>query len=178
VDHPVGTVMGLGFAAAARGRMATTLDPGGGYAVTLWTTADGGRSWSAGGVAASGDQLMTVGFSDPTHGWAVGFVGSNRTPHYTLSATDDGGASWSRVARFPFGEEAIAAYPTGPETGWMVQGASLLYTADGGRRWTRLSPVVHGTVDLDFAGSEQGWLLTTTSLWHTADGGDVWRQLG
>ncbi len=142
-------------------------DPAHGWAVgtggTIVATADGGRSWSPEAACAktvactatSADRvsadLTGVSFADPAHGWAVGAGG-------TIVATGDGGRSWSRqLACEPQASNAActdalaldvdlnAVSFTDTANGWAVGRSGLiLFTTDGGTRWTATGFVVAG----------------------------------
>jgi hypothetical protein len=63
----------------------------------LYRTTDGGASWTkvVGPVGISAWQYL--GFTDPTHGVAVGYVGSLSSANERLYYTTDGGASYHLV---------------------------------------------------------------------------------
>lgn len=64
----------------------------------LYRTTDGGASWtkSTGPVGISAWQY--IGFTDPTHGVALGYVGSLSSSNERLYYTTDGGASYHLVS--------------------------------------------------------------------------------
>jgi photosystem II stability/assembly factor-like uncharacterized protein len=63
----------------------------------LYRTTDGGSSWSQ----VSGPRGITwwqyIGFTDPTHGVALGYVGTQQPSNERLYYTTDGGASYHLV---------------------------------------------------------------------------------
>jgi photosystem II stability/assembly factor-like uncharacterized protein len=72
----------------------------------LLRSADGGATWSTTSVSArsipSGNDVLTAGFADPTHGWAATCCGGGAAfGSPGLFATTDGGATWSAVAVSP-----------------------------------------------------------------------------
>ena len=115
--------------------------------VPLWRTADGGRTWQAGGTlpaqyAASAFQLR---FSDPRHGWALIEGGGMNSNALALFQTSDGGRRWVAVATRPpisglLGfRTATTGWGTDEHTGGVPAGpagAHTIYaTQDGGRTW-------------------------------------------
>jgi photosystem II stability/assembly factor-like uncharacterized protein len=64
----------------------------------LYRTADGGATWTK----VSGPDGITwwqyIGFTDPTHGVALGYVGSEQPSNERLYYTTDGGATYHLVA--------------------------------------------------------------------------------
>ena len=129
--------------------------PGMNPAIDVYTTHDGGATWSSTTplpyTATTGSPIWD--FADQDHGW----VALGTTLHLTL----DGGQHWStgsaslkvqRVAQIDFvsasdgwtlGTPPVIACigrcltQQGP-----LAGAPLLHTTDGGHTWTRLSPYV------------------------------------
>jgi len=61
----------------------------------LFRTADGGGTWAR--VRAPSGDWTYVGFSDPTHGVAIGIFGSGVHQHSALYYTTDAGVSYHRV---------------------------------------------------------------------------------
>jgi hypothetical protein len=65
----------------------------------LYRTADGGSTWSPVSGPAGITWWQYLGFTDPTHGVAIGYVGSSAQPsNERLYYTTDGGASYHLVS--------------------------------------------------------------------------------
>ncbi len=137
--------------------------------VTIFMTADGGRSWQQGGTIpiktlAPTDDVFNIGptdnmdFIDPQHGWLmVVSPPSNPTPgsmftQATLYATADGGLNWRAMGTNP-GSSAAAAVPG-------CQAADYMPASD-----------------VSFQSATTGWLeiaCPTTTMLTTRDGGATW----
>ncbi|MNB75622.1 Ycf48-like protein [compost metagenome] len=116
----------------------------------VFRTSDGGRSWKAARLPASGEWEKGYGgfisFVDDLHGYilktsdpSLGFM------QKSLFRTADGGVSWSRVGEIT---GSIDSYPTGmvfrnETSGWITssnhgqEDILTFRTADGGRTWTK-----------------------------------------
>ena len=64
----------------------------------LYRTADGGTQWTPVAAPARVTQWQYLGFTDPLHGVALGFVGSQAAGHERLYYTTDGGVSYHLVS--------------------------------------------------------------------------------
>jgi photosystem II stability/assembly factor-like uncharacterized protein len=95
----------------------------------LYTTSDGGASWQT--AVFPGGELYLL---DPSHGWALST---------DLHWTEDGGATWTKVKTVAW--EGQFSF-VNPQLGWAVahteQEIALVRTADGGRTWELLEPVI------------------------------------
>ena len=95
----------------------------------LYTTSDDGASWST--AAFPGGELYLL---DPRRGWALST---------DLHWTEDGGATWTKVKTVAW--EGQFSF-VNPQLGWAVahteQEIALVRTADGGRTWELLEPVI------------------------------------
>jgi photosystem II stability/assembly factor-like uncharacterized protein len=137
--------------------------------VTMFMTADGGRSWEQGGTIpikteAPTDDVFNIGptdymdFVDPQHGWLM-----------------------------------VVSPPTNPTLGSMVTQTTLYATADGGLHWRALGinpgssaasglPGCQGAgympaSDVSFQSATTGWLAIdcpTIAMLTTRDGGATW----
>jgi photosystem II stability/assembly factor-like uncharacterized protein len=169
----------------------------------LYTTADGGGSWTARTLPAvsgwTGPLLLFVSFASPSQGLAaLGREGACATQGCTIALfqTSDGGARWSPVAdNLPVGA-GPAGLPApalgwmafsgggllGADRGWLLSqtpAGEILTTADGGRRW---NPVLSldaggGPSAAAFSGP-QGWAAGGGALFASGDGGSSWQRLG
>jgi len=118
--------------------------------LAVFTTADGGRSWTAHPAPVTADLRSDqwgvapgLAFTAPNARDWLFFAGR------TLYATTDSGSSWTTVH---VGIPAVAPYSlsfTTPTAGWAIFSVSvgdysyppvLVRTTDGGRTWTALAP--------------------------------------
>ena len=63
----------------------------------MYRTTDGGSHWSPVLGLPTAFSATSIGFSDSTHGWAIGGVGSGRSWRMRLYYTTDAGASYHLV---------------------------------------------------------------------------------
>jgi len=105
----------------------------------LYRTADGGRTWTAIGVAAS-----VVSFADARHGWVAAANAQGRPP--ALERTSDGGRNWTRVADPCTSVHELFASLSAPSpaTVWVLctgllgagmQDKTVFSGSDGGQAW-------------------------------------------
>jgi hypothetical protein len=103
------------------------------FLIPVWSTSttgsdpgaprSSGATWNA-QVSAPGEDLRGVAFSDATHGWVVGSLG-------TILATTDGGATWNEQ-RSGSGAYLNAIAFTDATRGWVVgTDGAVLATANG-----------------------------------------------
>jgi photosystem II stability/assembly factor-like uncharacterized protein len=178
-----------GFASAGPGPSASTM---------LFSTVDGGASWTPLGARPQLGGSAQIAFTDAQDGWAVS------TPNYgdldpqeasigTLSRTTDGGASWSPVPGLPSNEQLPTFFGTrngvilsNPE-GIPGQSTSVFVTDDGGATWTaRPLPTVPQLANFKPGGlgsrfsavGPMNWKIDVGSaLYSTSDGGHTWTWL-
>ena len=63
----------------------------------LYRTTDGGASWSPVHLPATITAWQYLGFTDATHGVAIGYAGTQSPANQRLYYTTDGGASYHLV---------------------------------------------------------------------------------
>jgi photosystem II stability/assembly factor-like uncharacterized protein len=90
-------------------------------------TEDGGATWNAmAGPQEPGDQrVYGLAFLDERTGFAV-------RSGAKLYRTEDGGQTWHGLVASP-GNKILFS---GPNVDWSFRGKAMVYTTDGGRRWT------------------------------------------
>ncbi|HMK92428.1 MAG TPA: YCF48-related protein [Thermoleophilia bacterium] len=127
----------VAFADATHGWIVGT--KGGGTKARVWTTSDGGSTWTLTptqpkGMIASMDALACV---DPLHVWTGG---TSPTPFFRSS---DGGQTWVATTKTLVGVRAMAFGDT--SHGWVVtlDGSTtrIMATDDGGVTWTRQAKI-------------------------------------
>lgn len=162
---------------AADARRAWTAGPGG----VIRSTRDRGLRWT---VQRTGTRvhLLDVVFFDRRHGWAAGAGG-------TVLRTADGGAHWRRaatgtrraIAALDFGDARHGLALLAPARGR----AAVLWTASGGRTWSRCLLPAEARLPTALACSAplKAVLVaraadSTSWCWQTSDGGLTWRRAG
>lgn len=152
----------------------STTAPGGGCALRLHRTLDGGQTWQAVALPAAD---ATLHFTDALNGVAT----DGRTAAWS---TQDGGQSWIPAA-VNFGSaggtvQRIAFADT--QRGWLLLAdaggaARLLRSSDGGRSWTAPQALPGSRlVDLAFGDASAGWAVGDGGqVWATRDGGLSWQ---
>jgi photosystem II stability/assembly factor-like uncharacterized protein len=140
-----------------------------GEAGVLYSTRDGGASWSR---RPSPTRYLLLGgtFLDGERGWLVG-------ARSTILQTFDGGETWragmvdARDVRFTSVSFAE------PRIGWAVGAAGRIFmTLDGGRTWrAQTSPVQSDLTDVKFLDASEGWAIGADGiLLHTKNSGLKW----
>jgi photosystem II stability/assembly factor-like uncharacterized protein len=150
---------------------------------TVWSTADGGLTWSARNLAQN-LEFNDVAFIDDSHGWVVGFRSTDHGSYNDpiILATTNGGASWHEQS-FPSGEgELYSVSFVTADRGWAlgngtgdVSGAIVLATTDGGATWSPQSLATSSYLSgATFVDAAHGWLAGGSDAYATTDGGATW----
>ena len=173
----------------------------------VWTTADGGETWSCRAQGMRAAYLPPERAFDPNIQDPHRIVLCRARPdtlwaqhHNGIFRTDNGGESWQEVAAEPssFGF-AVAVHPQRPETAWFIPAIKderrvpldakvvVTRTRDGGRSFDVLSEglpqrhaydlVFRHGLDVDSSGERLAFGSTTGSLWISENGGDSWRHV-
>jgi photosystem II stability/assembly factor-like uncharacterized protein len=143
----------------------------------LLHTTDGGTTWREQRLAVAPHNLYEVIFIDENNGFiAAGQYGGDHGGW--LIVTTDGGRRWR--ARKVTDTPIRALYFVSAHEGWAAGDQDVLYTADGGRSWTKQMHRTNGGLaarDLWFVDRTHGWLASDLdgSIWATDDGGRSWR---
>jgi photosystem II stability/assembly factor-like uncharacterized protein len=128
--------------------------------VSLYRTSDGGRSWQSLGRPTDhscGGGPTFLSFVDDTHGWMEPV--SPNGPAGELLGTSDAGQTWTHLASGPQGQTRPPALPclapirfVSRQVGWMARcgDGRIFSTADGGRRWRRVSIPIRSASDARF----------------------------
>jgi photosystem II stability/assembly factor-like uncharacterized protein len=152
-----------------------------GRAGTLLVSRDAGGTWRTHRVIA--DDLLSLAFADPLHGWAGGGAAFGETRAEILR-TQDGGLTWQQADLDVWGRVRDLCF-TGALTGWAAvedwgvdgdrpQGA-ILATGDGGETWARQTTTSAGLLAVTMAPDGTGWACGERGLvLQTADGGVTW----
>jgi photosystem II stability/assembly factor-like uncharacterized protein len=196
---PVGGVLGIGFADAGHGWLAT-LDSANAQATTfdVWRTSDGAQTWQRTALAEGANRSETMGrvelaILDAGHLFLIVEGGMPDGYVSDLYETGDGGVTWSASRTTGPGLVGDLAFADGV-SGVLAGGADgtrLYRTGDAGRSWHALTvtlpPDAAGRVLrvdrptfwtagdgalLAGSGTEAG--LTDATVMRTADGGASW----
>lgn len=146
----------------------TTLCWAVGNSGAIWSTTDGGYTWSE--QSAPGNRtLYGVDFVNASDGWAVGQSG-------TIYVTTNGGASWSKQTKGPkatlYGVDFVNT-----SDGWAVgQGGAIVATTDGGATWvTQTSGTAADLLGVSCVSATQCWAVGQNgTIIATTNGGATW----
>ncbi|MGD0610394.1 MAG: YCF48-related protein [Anaerolineales bacterium] len=147
-------------------------------------TTDWGKSWTLSGslirVPGCGnvyEEITSLSFPDPEHGWASLSCGSD--PSTTILETTNGGQTWTEN---PASENSSTgfvgvSFPT-VSSGYLVNQAGILFkTTDGGRSFSAVDQQAVHTRSLQFITPNLGWEVRANDLFETTDGGSSWRPI-
>ena len=142
---------------------------------TIYHTTDGGLTLTV--QTRHNVSFSAITFVGDKHGWAVGYpAGPNGTA--ILYRTVNGGRIWTRVHLPWVGGVNDVSFAT-TEVGWATMGRAVLYTSDGGLRWTRQERVAaparaRGVQALS---PRRAWIAARGVLLRTSDGGAAWTRV-
>lgn len=169
----------------------------GSEAVTVRATADGGATWTlvaqtdtrgdGTGAIPFGGGKSGLTFSNTSTGWLAGYQPVAGSAY--LIVTRDGGKTWhdqNLPAPQAYADAQFTSFPPQffdsshgilPATGHRV---TLFYaTADGGKTWTAMTPVVGGAEEQAawaLADASHGWVAQGNLLQVSTDGGKTWSE--
>jgi photosystem II stability/assembly factor-like uncharacterized protein len=143
----------------------------GGKHNTILKTTDGGATWTRLLEAKESPDILSVMFSSPTDGWALGSA---------LLHTNDGGESWQPAVPLPgppgFGGGSLTG-ATRLQLHVHNMGVGVFRSEDGGRTWKLLGePPSNAYTTVFFADAQHGWVGGDYGLYAlTVDGGATWK---
>ncbi len=128
-------------------------------------TADGGATWHASALPASGAAVASLAFSTPAAGVLLDANGN-------LLRSGDGGATWGAIAGPGIAGRLVH---TRGHVLWIVADR-VARSADDGATWTVVdAPAGGGFNDIAFANDQRGWMSSYGGvIASTSDGGATW----
>jgi photosystem II stability/assembly factor-like uncharacterized protein len=195
----------ISFVDAQHGWLLAAVRPLDGAAepVSVFRTADGGKTWSNVSTALFSDatppgrlpyggQKTGMRFLDSSTGWITGTVPLANLAW--LYITHDGGSTWQQqVLLMPPGVPPARLTVLAPTFFSVNDGilpvifsdvttdsaiATAIYTThDGGKTWRSTVPVPAALPLLSFADMQHGWATDGTVLYSTDNGGNHWMKL-
>ena len=151
----------------------------GGSAAQLFSTNDGGATWTPLALPEGTGRVIDLSLIDPTHGYVL----AHSLGRQLLLATDDGGRTWRTTDVEQRGLARVVA--SGPNRAIAVGGtmsgtasrAEVMVTQDGGVTWNAVdTPGLPRLSDVAFNGS-RGWADADHAgpcLFVTDDEGRTW----
>ena len=146
-------------------------------------TVDGGNTWYVTyQYSFSGStRLFCIYFTDPDHGWALGYISNAEGPEGFLLRTFNGGETWSTTCPFGYNPLNSMSFPD-PDTGYIVGGAgtdfnfTVYKTVNGGGGWDRMITGKFASLYSVFFTDVNHGVATSDSghIYRTTDGGVTW----
>lgn len=147
----------------------------GDWTLTVWRTADGGRTWQSSQLPGTYKGYGSVQFTDAQHGWVtitrMDYAYSCPTP------AGDGTISWTADP----GPELATPAPTPAPTPMPDDETTVLASSDGGASWSPASTLT-SMVFVSFTGPQEAWGFGTTGtgsfdlVVHSNDGARTWTK--
>jgi len=144
---------------------------GAGIYGTVVYTEDLGQTWTEIGDFDMANNLESISFADPDHGWAT--VIDDVSPF--IAHTENGGYNWTEQLRDMEYYRSICF--VNDDIGWAVgNGGAMVRTVDGGENW---DPIESGTssslFSVWFLDENVGYAVGASgTIIRTTDGGDTW----
>jgi photosystem II stability/assembly factor-like uncharacterized protein len=147
-------------------------------------TTDGGVHWATQFSSAT-MSLVSVAFSDTSHGWTVG---ADANSMGIILATTDGGATWTpQYKSTTTADDFTSVAFANVNDGWVVgTNGTILHTIDGGIHWEKqISGTENVLNSVCFVDAMHGWAVGNSNpvdankagqvtILHTSDGGLHW----
>ncbi|MDR3602918.1 MAG: hypothetical protein P4L49_20980 [Desulfosporosinus sp.] len=161
-----------------------------GDGIWLYTTADGGVSWTPQNLAVPFGYHAEGGSANSNQPWffqaQTGLLPvelrGQTPPALVFYLTQNDGKSWQATTPVRSSQEPFRGFQTNivdARHAFVSDGYELFYSADGMRSFTSVKPNIDFTnlSQLDFISEQIGWGIIDGRLWKTTDGGYVWTQM-
>jgi len=155
----------------------------------VYSTEDGGRSWSVQTIGGENTTFSDVFFSNQGTGWLLGYTGGQFGN--LLYRTDDGGKTWRLIQTNIDRAYLTSLYFFDEKEGWAsgeawsnrkesdTGKAVLMRTTDGGKTWG--STFTTGDEPffdrIRFLDQRDGWLFARDRVYRTDDSGKNWQAV-
>lgn len=144
----------------------------------VYSTSDAGETWNSVYVQPIYNATIHLGehsWPDPQHGF---FAGSGPA----LINTSDGGLTFTNMINGTIDRYSIVCFNdslNGLVAGYNSQGATIIFTENGGENWQQASfdSVPNSISDVAFADNYNGWAVSGYSISRTYDAGHSWSIL-
>jgi photosystem II stability/assembly factor-like uncharacterized protein len=161
--------------------------------VRVWTTADGGSTWSRGALLPLGQDTLdgpaSFSYSGGSPGWTGWLVVATASYQQRVAVAD--GTAPRHLGLLASSLDAGQVLLLGQGTGfvWGLESpaghseqtiVSLYRTTDNGRQWRHSGiplTIAAGSPAsplLSFSDANHGWLVLGSTTWRTSDGGRTW----
>lgn len=153
------------------------VDAGTGWAIgadgLIVVTHDGGRTWQKQASNTKFD-LVDILFTKQNVGWILGNNFQSRGSERVLLKTTDNGVIWRLLSKEPF-KRIERLFFIDSNVGWATTvDDQLLFTDDGGDKWTTRNSGKLRLKDFVFVDRNNGWALTKDGIYKSEDGGSSW----
>jgi len=118
-------------------------------------------------------EFGSLQFSSPARGIATAVKYKDGSPKdYLALRTTDGGATWAETG---IGRPPYSLHVLDESNAWIVCDNRLLYSDEGGARWSRLKLPSKKVLRVHFQSPTRGWAFGIGNVFHeTSDGGKNW----
>lgn len=152
------------------------------YKGKIFTTADGGQTWTESFALEGRKDFKSVAFADENNLWAVGndhYTGDER---WLIYHSSDQGETWTKIdPGFEVYEQLEYLEQVqflDAQTGFIKAEDQLIKTTDGGTNWTALaepeSISYYDFETIQFLDEQHGWMAGSELIAKTTDGGTTW----
>jgi len=140
-------------------------------------TVNGGATWTTVYSKVTNDNLESITFSSPSHGFVTGGTQTGGNVPILLYTTD-GGNTWSHDTIVPMSGDFSAVQFADTDTGYTT-GANLqqygMKTVNGGATWTNLPPAADDYSTICFITGSKGFLAPDNGgMLVSTNGGNTW----
>lgn len=177
IPVPISGESAVTFVDADHGWWAPTASASDTYNGVIWTTDDGGQTWSSGYEADR--SVVGLDFLDDSVGWAILANLPGQTGMSQLIGTVDGGSTWQDLTDPPGELRHIDFLTASIGFGVLDETGEVVSTSDGGSTWQQLPSLPVNTQippALCFSNTSNGWVASGSAVATTSDGGQQWSK--